>query len=91
MTPHIEIYRDAKKQWRFRVRASNGRVIATVSEGYKRRRDLDRALELTHEASAEPYRFGFSHFGEPPEEEPKVRIKGKWRYRNPKALRRARR
>lgn len=31
------LYRDRKKEWRWRLKARNGRVIATSGEGYKRR------------------------------------------------------
>jgi len=32
-----EFYRDAAHQWRWRIRASNGRIIADSGEGYRRR------------------------------------------------------
>lgn len=32
----FEIYRDCDDQWRFRLKASNGKIIA-ASEGYKRK------------------------------------------------------
>lgn len=31
------IYRDRKKEWRWRIVAKNGKVIADSAEGYKRR------------------------------------------------------
>jgi len=34
MTPKFEIYEDKAKEWRFRLIAGNGEIIA-VSEGYK--------------------------------------------------------
>jgi len=33
----LEIYRDAKREWRWRLRASNGRIVADSGEGYRRR------------------------------------------------------
>jgi uncharacterized protein YegP (UPF0339 family) len=31
----IQIYKDAKGEWRWRLVASNGQIIATSGEGYK--------------------------------------------------------
>lgn len=42
----IQTYKDRNKQWRWRVRAKNGRILADSAEGYKRRRDCDRGLLL---------------------------------------------
>lgn len=41
----FEVYRDAQKQYRWRLIASNGRQIADSSEGYKRRVDCIRAID----------------------------------------------
>jgi uncharacterized protein YegP (UPF0339 family) len=32
-------YQDAKKEWRWRLKASNGRIIADSGEGYKNEQD----------------------------------------------------
>lgn len=42
--PLIDIYRDAAGQWRWRLRAGNGRIIADGSEGYSERRHAERAM-----------------------------------------------
>lgn len=61
-TARIEVYRSERRQWkrnvpgvtesvpewRWRLRASNGRIISQSSEGYRRARDLVRGLELSH-------------------------------------------
>ena len=36
-TAKLEIYRDAKREWRWRLRAANGRIVADSGEGYRRR------------------------------------------------------
>ena len=41
---HILVYRDHKGEWRWRLRATNGRVIAASSEGYGRRHGAKRNL-----------------------------------------------
>ncbi len=47
MNNKLEIYRDKQKQYRWRLRASNGRVLADCSEGYRRRIDcVSIALKL---------------------------------------------
>ena len=37
--PEIEYYQDERREWRWRVRAVNGRIVADSSEGYKTRLD----------------------------------------------------
>ncbi len=44
MIPRFEVFRDRKKQWRFRLRARNGRVIAS-SEAYISRRNAILGIE----------------------------------------------
>ena len=39
----IEIFQDAAGEFRWRLRAPNGRIVADGSEGYSRRRDAARA------------------------------------------------
>ena len=41
---HFETYRDAAGDWRWRLRAANGRIVADSAEGYASRRNLYRAL-----------------------------------------------
>lgn len=55
MTSTVEIYEARRglalrKQWRWRARAANGRVVANSGEGYNNRADLERALEVVKEA-----------------------------------------
>ncbi len=38
------VYRDKRKEWRWRLTASNGRILADSGEGYKRKRDCLAAL-----------------------------------------------
>lgn len=40
----VEIYKDKKKEWRFRVMHKNGREICKSSEGYKRRATMTRII-----------------------------------------------
>jgi uncharacterized protein YegP (UPF0339 family) len=35
----LEIYEDAKGEWRWRLKSANGRIIATSGEGYTRKSD----------------------------------------------------
>jgi uncharacterized protein YegP (UPF0339 family) len=41
----LAVYQDRRGLWRWRLTARNGRIVADGGEGYKRRADLDRALE----------------------------------------------
>lgn len=61
--PRVEYFKDAAGEYRWRLRAKNGRIIADCGEGYKRKRDcknaydrivqymLDTVLEVHHEDS----------------------------------------
>ncbi len=40
----FEVYEDDKKEHRWRVKATNGQVVATASEGYKARADAEKAV-----------------------------------------------
>lgn len=41
----FQVYQDRKGEWRWRLRARNGRIVADSGEGYSRRRDADRAAK----------------------------------------------
>ena len=40
----VEFYKDKKKQHRWRVKAGNGKIIATSSESYKRKQACEKAF-----------------------------------------------
>lgn len=40
----FEIYKDAKGEWRWRLRAKNGRIVADSAEGYKKRASVANAV-----------------------------------------------
>jgi len=40
----LQIYRDARREWRWRLRASNGRIMADSGEGYRRRASIYEAV-----------------------------------------------
>ncbi len=40
----FEVYSDAVGDWRWRLRAGNGRIVADSAEGYASRRNVFRAL-----------------------------------------------
>ena len=42
--PRLDIYCDSEGQWRWRLRAGNGRIIADGSEGYRSKRNAERAM-----------------------------------------------
>ena len=41
----LEIYRDRRGEWRWRLRASNGRILADSGEGYRRLASARHAAE----------------------------------------------
>jgi len=40
----FEVYEDEKKEHRWRLKAANGQVVATSSEGYKAKADAEKAI-----------------------------------------------
>jgi len=60
--PHYELYRDASvhRDWRWRLRAANGRIVADSGEGYTSRRAAvnayNRLARVAGEAMSEPVR-----------------------------------
>jgi len=42
--PKHEIYKDNAKEWRWRITASNGNIIAASCEGYKNKVDAENNL-----------------------------------------------
>jgi uncharacterized protein YegP (UPF0339 family) len=47
-----EVFKDEGGEWRWRLQAANGEIIAQ-SEGYTRREDAERGLTTAKEVSAE--------------------------------------
>ncbi len=41
----FEMYEDDKKEHRWRLKASNGQIVASSSEGYKAKADAEKAVE----------------------------------------------
>lgn len=44
--PSFWMYKDAKGEWRWTYEARNGETIAVSSEGYVRRSDCERGIEI---------------------------------------------
>ncbi len=42
----FELYKDKKKEWRWRLKASNGKIIADSGEGYKNKEDAENGISL---------------------------------------------
>lgn len=47
-----EVYEDAKKEQRWRLKAANGQVVAASSEGYKAKSDAEKAVALIKAGAA---------------------------------------
>ncbi|BCM86546.1 YegP family protein [Methylobacterium indicum] len=47
----FELYRDGKGEWRWRLRAENGEVVADSGEGYVRREDCEHGIALVKGAT----------------------------------------
>jgi uncharacterized protein YegP (UPF0339 family) len=53
----FETYQDKKKEHRWRLKSSNGQVIATSGQGYKDKRDRDGAIERIKKDAATKLTF----------------------------------
>lgn len=45
----FHIYQDARGEWRWRLKARNGRIVADSGEGYKRKGNAERAANMVRE------------------------------------------
>jgi len=50
------VYQDAARQWRWRLRAANGRIIADSGEAYHNRADCLAAIALVKRSAPTPVR-----------------------------------
>ena len=50
MIPRFEVFRDLRQQWRFRLRARNGKIIAS-SEAYVSRRNAIIGIEAIRDCA----------------------------------------
>jgi uncharacterized protein YegP (UPF0339 family) len=51
---HFYVYQDSQNQWRWRLVASNNRVIADSAEGYWNKDDCLRGIALVKQAYNAP-------------------------------------
>jgi uncharacterized protein YegP (UPF0339 family) len=49
----FEIYEDAKREFRWRLKAANGQVIATSGQGYKAKADCRHGIELVRKEASQ--------------------------------------
>lgn len=50
--PCYRLYKDDAGEWRWTYHASNGEEIACSSEGYNRRADAERSIEIMKQSAA---------------------------------------
>jgi uncharacterized protein YegP (UPF0339 family) len=48
----FEIYKDAKEEFRWRLKAANGRIIGTSGAGYKAKADCQHGIDLIRKGAA---------------------------------------
>ena len=48
----FEIYKDAKDEFRWRLKAANGAIIGTGGQGYKAKADCEHGVELIMKGAA---------------------------------------
>jgi uncharacterized protein YegP (UPF0339 family) len=59
----FEVYKDAKDEYRWRLKAANGKVIATPGEGYKEKADcLDAIKSIQAEAGKKGSKMTFETY-----------------------------
>jgi uncharacterized protein YegP (UPF0339 family) len=48
----FEVYKDRKEEFRWRLKAANGNILATSSEGYKAKADCQKGIEAIKTGAA---------------------------------------
>ncbi len=48
----FEVYKDAKEEFRWRLKATNGQIIATGGQGYSAKADCKHAIESIQKGAA---------------------------------------
>jgi uncharacterized protein YegP (UPF0339 family) len=48
----FEVFKDVKKEYRWRLKASNGKIIADSGEGYVAKADCEHGIELVKKEAA---------------------------------------
>ncbi len=43
---YFELYSDVRGEWRWRLKSSNGNIIADGSEGYRNKSDAEHGINL---------------------------------------------
>ena len=51
----VEFYRDKAGEWRWRLKSSNGNIIAESGEGYKNKTDCEHGFSLISGESKKVY------------------------------------
>ena len=52
--PSYWLYKDNRDEWRWTYEATNGETIAVSSEGYKRRVDAERGIDILKASKDSP-------------------------------------
>lgn len=50
----FEIHKDAAGDWRWRLRTTNGNIVADSAEGYRHRADCERGIAIVKAAADAP-------------------------------------
>ncbi len=50
----FELHKDATGDWRWRLRATNGNILADSGEGYRRREDCEHGIALVKGSADAP-------------------------------------
>jgi uncharacterized protein len=48
----FEVYKDAREEFRWRLKAGNGKIIAVSGEGYRAKADCHKAIEMIQSGAA---------------------------------------
>jgi len=49
-----EMYRDTRGEWRWRLKAANGQIIATSGEGYSSKTSCEHGINLVKGSATAP-------------------------------------
>ena len=53
----FEVYKDKSGEWRWRLKATNGQIVATSGEGYVNKSGCESGIVLVKDASNAPTEY----------------------------------
>ncbi len=53
----FEMYKDGKEEYRWRLKSSNGKILATAGQGFKSKRSCEASINNLKDGAGDKYKF----------------------------------